>query len=71
MERIATALPQRQYFITKPGVARMVNLRLTKRQVAALRSDAKAQRVFDEYWDNGHGAKGWQDRYIADMLGSH
>lgn len=67
VRRIARAIPKRQYFIVKPGVARMVSLDLTPAQVNALRSDAVAQRVFDACWQGGKAPDGWQQRYLDQM----
>lgn len=66
VERIAKALPKRQYFITKQGgVARMTSLHLTPNQVNALRSETDAQRIFDACWQNGTAPSGWQQEYMS------
>lgn len=63
-DRIAKAIPKSEYLITQPGLARMVSARLTPHQVSALRSDQKAQQLFDSIWKNGKGGAGWQQRYL-------
>lgn len=67
VDRIAMAQPQREYFVVKPHFARMVNVRLTKAQVNALRSDDLAQRTFDTFWNGGNGEPGWEQRYLDAM----
>lgn len=64
VERIAHAIPKREYFVVKPGIARMTSLSLTTRQVDALRSETDAQRIFDECWRNGDPIDDWQQEYL-------
>lgn len=67
IERIATSVPKQDYVIVKPDVARKVHLQLTKRQVAALRSDIAAQRVFERHYQAR--TPGWQAAYINEVMG--
>lgn len=64
VERIAHAIPKKEYFIVKPGVARMTSLALSPNQVNALRSEADAQRIFDECWRDGSPGPDWQQEYL-------
>jgi len=66
IHRIATAVPRQDYLVVQPEVSRMVRLPLTQRQVAALRSDIAAQRVFNRHWPACE--PGWQMAYIRDVL---
>lgn len=64
VERIAHAIPKREYFIVKPGIARMTSLSLSPSQVNALRSETDAQRIFDECWRDGAAPPNWQQEYL-------
>ncbi|MEY2152278.1 VirB4 family type IV secretion system protein [Rhodanobacter sp. 115] len=64
VQRIASAIPKRNYFITRPGMARMVTMELTPNQINALRSEADAQRILDECWRDGEAPAGWQQEYM-------
>lgn len=64
VQAIAKAQPKRNYFITKPGLARMVAMELTPNQVNALRSESDAQRILDECWQDGEAPPGWQREYM-------
>lgn len=48
LERIRTAIPKRQYYVSTPTMSRMVEARFPPGILAFLRSDAHAQKVFDE-----------------------
>lgn len=66
VDRIARGVPKQDYIIVKPGVSRKVRLTLTKLQIAALRSDIAAQRVFERTYRPGQ--QGWQLNYINEVL---
>lgn len=66
--RIAHGQPREDYFIVKPGIARMVKMKLTPYQVAVCRSDQRAQRTFDRYHDPARPPEAWADAYIQAML---
>lgn len=65
--RIATSVPKQDYIIVKPDVARKVHLFLTRTQVAALRSDIAAQRVFERHYATRR--HGWERDYINEVMG--
>lgn len=65
IQRIATGVPKQDYIVVQPEVARKVRLQLTTRQVAALRSDIAAQRVFERHY--AERSPGWEARYINEM----
>jgi type IV secretion system protein VirB4 len=48
VERIRTAIPKRQYYISTPTMSRMVEAKFPPGILAFLRSDAHAQKIFDE-----------------------
>lgn len=62
---IANATPREDYFIVKPGVSRIGKLRLNPRQVALLRSDTAAQRIFDRMLkEKGEPPEKWWQEYM-------
>ena len=63
---IQLAIPRENYFIVKPGIARMTSCVFDRRQLAALRSDAMAQGVFHKHQATGH--PDWKNNYIEEML---
>jgi len=65
IKRIANGVPKQDYILVQPDVARKLHLRLTKRQVAALRSDITAQQVFERAWMSQ--SPGWQNQYLEEM----
>lgn len=62
---IADARPQEQYFIVKPGVARLVSCRFSPDQLAVFRSDARAQGVFGKHFESGD--PDWVFNYIQEL----
>jgi type IV secretion system protein VirB4 len=66
VQRIARGVPRQDYLIVRPDVSRKVRLMLTPVQVAALRSDIAAQRIFAEHYATQ--APGWQMAYIDEVL---
>ncbi|MBT9165427.1 MAG: Type IV secretion system protein virB4 [Chloroflexi bacterium] len=68
--RIAHATPREDYFVVKPGVARMVKMRLTPLQVAACRSDQRAQRAFKRHYRPDEPIETWAMNYINEMMES-
>lgn len=70
VERIATAVPRRDYVVVKPDVSRKVMLPLTATQVAILRSDMAAQRVFERHFPPAPGREdAWKWDYIREITG--
>ena len=65
IERIAAAMPNRDYFIHQPDMARTVRLRLDPESVAILRSDQAAQNVFDRHAASGD--QNWKSNYVEEL----
>lgn len=65
IQKIATALPKRQYFIVQPGVARMVNVSFPPDILAALRSDSVAQYVFSKLYSEED--ESWKENYLKEI----
>lgn len=68
IEKIVNGRPKRDYVIVQPELCRKVNMRLTDVQVAALRSDIRAQREFQLIYEDRHGRPEWRYDYINRML---
>lgn len=62
IDRIASAVPRQDYIVVQPDVARKVLLPLNRRQIAALRSDMAAQRIFEPLFQSRQ--PGWQAQYL-------
>lgn len=62
--RIARAAPKRDYYIVQPDHAQLVRLPLTPKQLAVVRSDILAQRLFEEHQSSGK--PNWQAAYIEE-----
>lgn len=68
VERIAKGVPRQDYLIVQPDVTRKVRLILTPLQVAALRSDMAAQRVFERHYTTRHERAEWEVDYINEVV---
>jgi type IV secretion/conjugal transfer VirB4 family ATPase len=68
LERIRQACPKRDYYVTRPGRSRMASIVFPPRLLAALRSDPRAQAVFDRHRDSG--ADGWERCYLDELSGT-
>lgn len=71
IQKLAHATPREDYLIVKPGVSRLGKLRLNPRQVAVLRSDNAAQRMFDRFYNPDVPASEWGPAYIDALLESN
>lgn len=69
--KIAKAQPREDYLIVKPGVSRLAKLKLNRRQVAALRSDQAAQRIFQKTYNPDEPTDVWASRYLNAILESN
>lgn len=68
VERIAKGVPRQDYLIVQPEVSRKVRMVLTPLQVAALRSDMAAQRVFERHYRERHARDEWEVDYINEVV---
>lgn len=66
VRRIKKAQRRRDYFFVQQDVKRMLSMSLSRRQVAALRSDAAAQAIFSRYYQDQ--MPGWQMAYIDEVM---
>ena len=62
---IETGVRKRHYYIVTPSVSRMADMLLSAATLAWLRSDAKAQKVFEECRSSGR--PDWRDVYVERM----
>ncbi len=65
IDRIRAARPRENYFIVKPGVARMATCAFSKEQVAVLRSDAAALSLFEKHLASQ--SPDWKSRYLEEV----
>lgn len=65
IQKIARAIPKRQYFIVQPGVARMVNVNFPPDILAVMRSDSVAQYAFSRTYVEGDDS--WKSRYLEEI----
>lgn len=68
VERIRTAQPKLHYYIVTPKMSRMVEVRLPAPILAVVRSDDRAQAVFNRHYEPGAKDGRWKERYMAEML---
>jgi len=65
IQRIAHAEPKRQFLVVQASSSRFIDLQMTPEMIAVLRSDQKAQAVFDAcYQESGED---WRDRYLTQI----
>lgn len=65
VDRIASAVRNRDYLIVKPNHAKMVWYRFTPEQLAWLRSDSAALSIFEQERQRGPG---WEQRYLKRVV---
>lgn len=65
---IRNATPKREYFITQPGVAKMVDCRFSPVIMACIRSDSAAMAAFNRHYNDGSPqSEDWKINYIKEM----
>lgn len=67
VERIATAQPKRQYYCVNPSMSRLVDAPFPPDILARLRSDARAQRLFDKWEEQKDHTPDWRERYVQEV----
>jgi len=65
IEMIANAVPNRDYLLVTQKSTRMLQAAFPKEMLAALRSDGRAQSIFDKHVTSG--LTNWKDQYFAEM----
>lgn len=66
IERIRTGIRKVQYYIVTPNLSRMAECRLPPEVLAVMRSDAKAQKIFNRHVNSGR--PDWKINYIEEMV---
>lgn len=66
VERIRTATPKLNYYIVTPRMSRMVMAYLPPEILAVVRSDDRAQAVFNRHYKKGKDE--WKTTYMQEML---
>lgn len=69
LSRIAHAIPKLNYYIVTPIMSRMVSVPLPREVLAVVRSDTKAQKVFDRHYASQK--EYWKVDYLEEMIGGH
>jgi type IV secretion system protein VirB4 len=64
VDRIREAMPKREYYIQTETVSRLVQVTFDALLLAYLRSDVRAQRLFEQHRQSGDPQ--WQQRYLKD-----
>lgn len=67
VERIRNAIPKLNYYIVTPKMSRMVMVKLPPEVLAVVRSDDRAQAVFNRHVNSGH--EDWKVNYLEEMVG--
>lgn len=67
IERIRNGIAKLNYYIVTPKLSRMVEARLPPTVLAVVRSDSRAQKVFDRHVQSGD--VDWKVNYIEEMVG--
>lgn len=66
---IRNATPKRNYFITQPGTAKMVDCKFSPTIIACIRSDIAAQIAFNHHYNDGNPeSPDWKSNYIDEMI---
>jgi len=66
INRIRNAMPKRNYYIVTPKLSRMVDVSFPKEIRAVVRSDKRAQKVFEQHWRSGE--QEWRNNYLKEIL---
>lgn len=64
---IEQAIEKRQYYIQSPSGTQLVDAVFSRELLARLRSDARAQEVFERHFSGRHPQ--WKEQYLEDMRG--
>ena len=66
---ISQGRPKRDYFIQQPGLFRKAEMPLDPATLAVVRSDTRAQQIFQRHQDSGR--PDWRREYMMEMLDEH
>lgn len=67
LNTIRIAVPKRNYLIVQPGISRLVEMPLPQSVINCLRSDTKANKIFDSHYARRDRNPDWQADFIAEM----
>ncbi|MDE3021169.1 MAG: hypothetical protein KGI54_04855 [Pseudomonadota bacterium] len=67
IKRIVSAEPKRHYYLVNSSLRRMLDVPMSKEILACLRSDVKAQNVFDQYYQNKDSNPNWKFDYLKEI----
>jgi type IV secretion system protein VirB4 len=70
IEKVATAIPRRDYILYRRDCCQVLRLELSPEQIAVVRSDNAAKKVFRAIYSQRHVyGEGWQQAYLDAILG--
>lgn len=64
---IRMAIPKRNYLIVQPGLTRMIDLPLPKEVISCLRSDTKANKVFNRHYAGRDKNPDWRIDFLSEV----
>jgi len=67
LNTIRTAVPKRNYLVVQPGLTRLIEMPLPKSVINALRSDTKANKIFDKHYARREKNIDWQTDFLLEM----
>ncbi len=68
INRIRNGIPKRNYYIVTPMLSRMVDVSFSREILAVVRSDQRAQNVFNKHYQTAAANDGWYDGYFKEIL---
>lgn len=66
VDMISNAIPNRDYLLVTPTQTRMLQAKFPKESLAYLRSDGRAQKIFDKHHESGSSK--WRDNYVNEIM---
>lgn len=67
VDRIRNAIPKQNYYIVTPSMSRMVVSTYSPNILACLRSDARAQKLFNKHYATRNEQESWKMNYIEEV----
>lgn len=67
IDRIAAAIPKQHYYFVTSSVSRMAVVRFPKEILAVVRSDSKAQKIFDRWHSQRETRPDWDEQYLKEV----
>ncbi|MCE2721962.1 MAG: hypothetical protein LW865_01570 [Betaproteobacteria bacterium] len=68
LNQIRIAIAKRDYIIVQPGTTRVVELQFPREIIACIRSDTKANALFDRHYQTRSITAKWKENYLTEIL---